>query len=184
MSPRAKTAAAAGLPALLLAGTLYLERTPSATVPAGPGADAETLSDAARRGAQLDEDLRAVTRVNRAKKRIAELVARRCLGLREGAAAFRALDASRPARLRVPIRSRDNDPDCSDEEAYCRCLIHWVGEIVREGHGDPALVDELDTELAEGLNRPEPLRLPAVSLEQYLPPDLLPVPSGDDRQSR
>ena len=178
MGPRFKIVVAAGLPALLLAGTLCLQRTPPAPSPAGPG-DAETLDDLARRGAQLDEDLRTVTRVTRAKTRIADLVARRQLGLREGAAAFRALDALRPAPVRVPTRFRDGHPDYSDEEAYCRCLISWVEGIVRDWDADPALVEELDAELKDALNGPEPLRLPAVDLGQYLPADLVPPLPGD-----
>jgi hypothetical protein len=187
MSPRVKTVVAAGLPVLLLAGSLYLQRTPPASGPPAPedsGADAETLDDAVRRGARLEEDRRTVIRFLRAKKRIADLVARRRLGLREGAAAFRALDATRPERLRVPILFGGVYPGCSDEEAYCRCLIRWVRAVVRGWHADSAVVEELDAELSEGLNGPEPLRLLAVDLEQYLPPDLVPGPPGDAGQGR
>jgi hypothetical protein len=174
MSLRVKTALAAALPAVLLAVTISLQHTPSPSSPAGARPGADGLDDAARRSAQLDEDLRAVTRVIRAKKQIAEFVARRRLGLLEGAGAFRALDATRPAPLRVPARLRDSHPDCSDEEAYCRCLITWVG-----GLGDRTIVEELEAQLNERLKDAALLRLPAIDLGQYLPPDLLPGPPGE-----
>jgi hypothetical protein len=177
MTHRIKILAALGLPGLLLAGTLYLERTSPSTPPPDPAATGSgdwTLGQEFRRSAQLEEDGRILPWSTAAKRRIAGEVAGRRLGLLEGAAALRAIDARRPAHMRYPVYG--DYPGCPEDECYCQRMIGWVGGELTVGKADPARVAELEAELAGRLDGPEPLRLPDVSLERCLPTDLLPAP--------
>ena len=166
MSVRLKTVGSAGLLGLLLAGTLSLQGTRPDSCPRGPG------EEVLRPDGRAAEEFRTLAQSRRAKNRIAELVARRRLGLLEGAAALRAVDAAWPAHGRVPIGRQYSDR--TEEEAYCRAVISWVGPILADWQTDSTRVEELEAELSRRLNGPEPLRLPEVDLARYLPPDLLP----------
>jgi hypothetical protein len=174
MTRRLKTLVSLGLPGLLLAGAVSLERTsPPASVGAGQGPpDLE-----AHRGARLDKDRRFLLWENAAKIHVAREVIRGRLGLLEGAAALRALDGYRPARL-GPLY-RDGQSGRSEEECYCRTLLGWARGVGPGRGTDAARVAELEAELRERLKRPGPLRLPDVALDGCLPPDLLPPPDGD-----
>ena len=166
MSVRLKTVWSAGFLTLLLAGILSVDGTRPDSYP--PGAGEEFLRPDGREG----EELRTLAQTMRAKNRIAEQVARRRFGLLEGAAALRAVDAAWPGRGRARVGRQY--PDCSEEEAYCRAMICWVGPILADWQTDSTLAEELNAELSRRLNGPEPLRLPEVDLARYLPPDLLP----------
>jgi hypothetical protein len=173
MTRRVKVLAALGLPGLLLAGSLCLERTASRPAPSGAGGGA--LERELARGARLDEDRRYLTWSTAAKSRVAGEVIQRRLGLLEGAAVLRAIDTRKPARLRPVVCG--SDLGRSEEECYARSMLEWVwGQLGRFG-GDSGRFAELEAELGEGLDRPGPLRLPDVSLDRCLPPDLLPVPA-------
>ena len=170
MTRRLKTLATLGLPALLLAGAVSLHR---ASPPAGEG----PLDAEAQRGARLDEDRRFLLWENAAKLHVAREVIRGRLGLLEGAAALRALDGYRPARL-GPVYWGGLSGRC-EEECYCRSLVGWARGLRPGRDADPARVAELEAELHVRLERPGPLRLPDVALDGCLPPDLLPPPDGD-----
>ena len=177
MTRRTSILAALGLPGLLLAGSLWLERrSPPPTAAGGPGAGPRLLEREQRRSALLEEDRHVLIWSSAAKRWVAGTVIRRRLGLREGAAVLRAIDARRPARLRPDL------PDAylgsRDPEGYCRSMLGWVRGELGPGGGDPARVADLEAELAQSLALPGPLRLPDVSLDQCLPPDLLPVPAA------
>ena len=180
MTRRLKTLVALGLPALLLAGALSLQRTSAPR--GGAGAGEEAPVDELRRSARLEDDRRFLLWENAAKLHVAREVIRRRLGLREGAAVLRAIDARRPARLRVSLP--DRYPGRSDGERYCRSMLVWVrGDLGLSG-GDPARIPELEAELAESLDPPGPLRLPDVALDDCLPAALLPVPEVDHEPRR
>src|SRR5262249_44744559 len=101
MTHRIKFLAALGLPGLLLAGTQYLERTSLSTPPpdgAATGCGGGALGEEFRRRAQLEEDGRILLWTTAAKTWLTGEVARRRLGLPEGAAAPRAVDACLLAR--------------------------------------------------------------------------------------
>jgi hypothetical protein len=175
MTERFKAIAAIGLTGLLLAGVGYFQRSSSPASRPASWAGERTLDPEARRGAQLDKDGAVLLWSMTAKGRIAEAVARRRLGLVEGAAALRAIDGSRPARLRPGVPA--DHQGLSEDERYCRSMLVWVRGKLQDGVGDPVRVTELGAELGEFLNRPGPLRLPDVALDRCLPPDLLPAPS-------
>ena len=181
MTRRVKALAAIGLMGLLLAGVGYLQRTSSPAPRPASGAGETTLDPQAQRGAQLDEDLAVLRWSNMAKSRITEAVARRRLGLVEGAAALRAIDGSKPARLR-PVFPADF-PGRSEEERYCWSMLLWVQGKLQNRDADPVRVAELEAEVGEILNRPVPLQLPDAALDRCLPPDLLP-PDGGHEPSR
>jgi hypothetical protein len=174
MTRRFKTLAALGLVGLLLAGSLWLERTsPSAPGPAASDADEGTLAQERRRGARLDGDRSFLLWSSTAKRWVAGEVAGRRLGLLEGAAALRAIDARRPAHLQSVVGY-----GCPEDESYCRSVLGWIQGEVTVGKADPVRVAELEAELGGRLDGPAPLRLPDVSLERCLPADLLPVPAS------
>jgi hypothetical protein len=179
MTRRFKTLAALGLPGLLLAGSLYLGRTPPSAPPPGPAVTDPgegTLAHELRRGARLDGDRPILLWTSSAKRWVAGEVAGRRLGLLEGAAALRAIDARRPAHLRLVVWG--GCPGCPEDEGYCRSMLGWVQGEATVGKADPARVAELEAELGGRLDGPAPLRLPDVSLERCLPAELLPVPSA------
>lgn len=150
MTRRLKTLVALGLPALLLAGALSLQRT--SPPPGGAGAGEEAPGDELWRGARLEDDRRFLLWENAAKLHVAREVIRRRLGLLEAAAALRAIDGYRPARL-GPL-SRDGPSGGSEEEYYCRSLLLWVRGELQGQDADPSRATELEVELAERRNRP------------------------------
>jgi hypothetical protein len=172
MTRRLKTLAALGLPGLLLAGAVSLQRTYPA---GGTGAGERDPGEELRRGAQLDEDRRFLLWANAAKAHVTAAVIRRRLGLLGGAAALHAIDAHRPAGL-GPVQW-DGLSGGSEEERYCQSLLGWVRQ---DRDADPARVAELEAELAEHLSRPEPMRLPDVALDSSPPAALRPAPDADE----
>ena len=180
MTRRLKTLVALGLPPLLLAGALSLQRT---SVPPGDaGAGQEAPGDELRRDARLEDDRRFLLWAAAAKGHVTGAVIRRRLGLLEGAAALRAIDGYRPARLGPSLW--EGLPGGSEEERYCRSLLGWVRGELQGQDADPSRATELEAELAERLNRPWPLRLPDVALDDCLPAALLPVPEVDHEPRR
>jgi hypothetical protein len=112
------------------------------------------------RGRRLDEQLRAVCRRIEGKNRLAQEVAAGRLGLVEAAARYRDLDRDGPFDKEV---FRSAYPGGSDDERYCREVIVFVREVLREPPcgdvSDPAVVGRLEAELHDRLERGD-LRLP------------------------
>jgi hypothetical protein len=178
MTRRLKTLAALGLPGLLLAGVLSLQCVSPDPAPV-TGGEGGAIDQESRRSARLEEDRHFLVWSTAAKDQVTVAVVRRRLGLLEGAAALRAIDAVRPARLRTVCVA--GVPARSEEERYCRSMIDWVVGEVRCRGADPARPLELAAELEDLLSRPDALRLPDVSLDRCLPPELLPAPSEAGR---
>jgi hypothetical protein len=175
MTRRLNTLAALGLIGLLVTVVVALPLSPSPAPPPAPAAGDSVLDRELRRGAQLEEDDCLVLRSLRAKEQVTEAVIRRRFGLLEGAAALRALDATRPAHLR---RACGGYRAGSEEEQYCRRMVDWVSAALNSRGADPSRALELEAELQDLLRRPDPLRLPDVSLERCVSLELHSVPAG------
>src|SRR5262249_41569348 len=115
MTRRLKTLAAVSLPGLLLAGVVSLQWVSPDPAPV-TGGEGGAIDQESRRSARLEEDRRFLVWSTAAKDQVTVAVTRRRLGLLEGAAALRAIDAVRPARLRTLCLV--GVPGRSEEERY------------------------------------------------------------------
>ena len=150
-----KTPAALGLAALLLAGVVCLQRTPSDPAAVGPLGGADPL---AQRGQELDDRIRRALRRFAARRRLAGEVIDGRLTLPEAAAGFRDVSEADPAfdweRFRLV------HPGASDDERLCRQVIGYVWvQVQNRPDADPALPGRLEAELEDLLRRGD-LRLP------------------------
>jgi hypothetical protein len=85
-------------------------------------------------------------------QRLARDVAAGRLGLVEAASGYRDLAADDPAFNQEVFRRAY--PCASDEESYCRQVIAFVRETLRDHPGaDPAVVERLEAELQDRLER-------------------------------
>ena len=144
--------------AALAAGCLAVAvARPTATpTPLGLPAGADQEAERSRR---LDDQMRVICRCIEEKERLAREVAAGRLGLVEAAARYRDLATEDP--VITPDIFRRAYPGGSDEERYCRQVIVFVQEAVRERPGgDLAVVGRLEAELDDLLGRGD-FRLPA-----------------------
>jgi hypothetical protein len=116
---------------------------------------ARRLQEEQQRERDLEAHQRTVFTYMEAKNRVAREVASWRLSLVEGAARFRALCQASPSfSLKM---HRFIYPSDSDEECYCRALIHQVRWVLAD---DPAQAQEaagrLEAELTELLHQGPP----------------------------
>jgi hypothetical protein len=121
-----------------------------------------SLQEGQRQSAELAAQLDAARRSQEIRRQVVGEVIEQRLSLRAAAARFRDLNAG---DADATYRLRYSFPGQSDEERYCRWVIRFADNRLKEqGYPDraTAVTASLEAELEEHLQRDGALRLPAV----------------------